>query len=241
MAYDQTFYSSQSDSSYLSASVIVPKIIELLQVTSVVDVGCGVGTWLRAFEEHAITDVYGIDGDYVNIHQLQISQGKFLAHDLVKPIRLDRKFDCCLSLEVAEHLPSQSATEFVASLTTLSDVVVFSAAIPNQGGVCHINEQWQSHWIELFHECGYEPYCDIRTLFWNDKRISDWYRQNLFVFVNTDRYKSISYVAMANVVHPDTFERVLKQSESNLPNVPVAFRSFVASVGRSLNHRLGRQ
>jgi cyclopropane fatty-acyl-phospholipid synthase-like methyltransferase len=237
--YDDEFYQSQSDSSYVSALSVVPKIIEIFQVNSVVDVGCGVGTWLRAFNENGVSDVFGIDGDYVNTSQLLVSEDKFHAHDLSKPLHMNRKFDCCISLEVAEHLPPSSSEDFVASLTRLSDVVLFSAAIPNQGGVMHINERWQSYWVQLFLDHGYVPHCDIRKYFWNDVNVSDWYRQNLLVFVNEKNIEPLSSVPIVDIVHPETFTRVLRQTTDGIPTVPSAFKILCIAFCRSLSHRFG--
>ena len=239
--YDDEFYQSQSDSSYVSASSIVPKIVELFQVTSVIDVGCGVGTWLRAFSEIGISDVFGVDGDYVNKSQLLVPEDKFQAYDLSRPLHLDRRFDCCISLEVAEHLPPSSSVDFVTSLTSLSDIVLFSAAIPNQGGVMHINERWQSYWVNLFLSHGYVPYCDIRQYFWNDLNVSDWYRQNLLIFVNEKKIEPRSDVPLVDIVHPDTFTRVLRQTTDRNPTVPTAFKILYAAFCRSLIHRFGQR
>ena len=64
--------------------------------------------------------------------------------DLAQPLQIDRRFDLALSLEVAEHLPPECGSEFVQTLTDLSSVILFSAAIPFQGGTDHLNEQWPS-------------------------------------------------------------------------------------------------
>jgi hypothetical protein len=239
--YDDGFYRSQSDSSYLSALSIVPTVIEMFQVKSVVDVGCGVGTWLRAFNESGVSDVFGIDGDYVTSSQLLVPEDKFHAHDLSKPLHIDRRFDCCISLEVAEHLPPSSSEDFVASLTSLSDIVLFSAAIPNQGGVMHINERWQSYWVKLFSIHGYVPYCDIRRYFWNEVNVSDWYRQNLLIFVNEKHIVPSSVVPLVDIVHPDTFTRVLRQTTDRVPTLPTAFKILYKAFCRSLSHRLGQR
>src|SRR5579862_3100091 len=65
---------------------------------------------------------------------------------LDRPFNLGRSFDLAMSFEVAEHLPPDAAKGFVDSLTRLAPLVLFSAAIPFQGGVGHINEQWPEYW-----------------------------------------------------------------------------------------------
>jgi hypothetical protein len=94
---------------------------------------------------------WGVDGEYVNIKTLAIPEERFIPYDLKRPYRIDRAFDLVVSLEVAEHLPADCAETLVDSLTGLGSVVLFSAAIPYQGGEHHINEQWPEYWIRLFH------------------------------------------------------------------------------------------
>src|SRR6185436_10775009 len=92
-----------------SAQVIIPLVMELLPVQSVVDLGCGIGTWLSVFRERGACDFLGIDGDYVEIDQLEIPRECFWPHDLRQPLNLERRFDLAVSLEVAEHLPAEAA------------------------------------------------------------------------------------------------------------------------------------
>jgi len=96
---------------------------------------------LEVFRNHHIDDILGVDGEWVPAKLLQIPRACFLAHDLMKPIEINRRFDLAVSLEVAEHLDRDSARRFIQTLVKLSSVVLFSAAIPYQGGTHHVNEQ----------------------------------------------------------------------------------------------------
>ena len=62
---------------YRSAKEVVPHVLELLKPESVVDVGCGVGSWLAVFREHGIDDFLGVDGAYVDLDLLQIPPESF--------------------------------------------------------------------------------------------------------------------------------------------------------------------
>jgi SAM-dependent methyltransferase len=157
--------------------------MEFVQPRSVIDIGCGIGTWLRAFMEAGVDEVVGVDGDYVNRAQLMIPHSSFYAHDLEQPLRLERKFDLALSLEVGEHLASQFAPVLVGSLTRLAPVILFSAAIPGQGGTNHVNEQWPEYWEYLFDTEGFVQTDPLRPQLWYDNRVDPWYRQNLYVFI----------------------------------------------------------
>lgn len=215
--YDEKFYTTQSDLSFQAASIIVPKLVELFKPSSVVDVGCGLATWLSVFKLHGISKILGIDGDYVNRSNLRIPKDDFQDMDLCNPIKFNTTFDLALCLEVAEHLPENKAWGLIELLTTSSSVVVFSAAIPGQGGRNHINEQWPDYWKNIFESKGYKCFDMIRPLFWDNPKIEPWYSQNIFVFLNEDAQKryifSSSPVDNNNsnfplrAVHPELFNR----------------------------------
>jgi hypothetical protein len=210
--YDAEFYGNQVEGSTKSAKVVVPYVMQLLQpVDSVIDVGCGTGAWLRQFEIGGVNVVFGIDGGDVNDSFLQIEPDCFLQYDLDKPIRLDRRFDLCMSIEVAEHLPASRGESFVVDLCRLADSVLFGAAVPGQGGHNHVNERWASYWVSLFSANGYVCHDVIRPRIWNDARVEWWYAQNTLLFINerrTDllaRLSSNEPSAVLDVVHPRCF------------------------------------
>ncbi len=210
--YDLKFYKYFSKISYSSAREIVPLILRLIPVASVCDIGCGNGTWLRVFREQGVTDIVGIDGEYVTRDLLQIPVFDFQSTDLRHRISLARSFDLAISLEVAEHLPESRAASFVEDLTRLAPVVLFSAAIPGQGGRDHVNEQWQTYWTTLFSQCDYTV-CDVvRPEIWKNRRIAYWYRQNILLFCNRHSLETFPELASSphslrlSLVHPEQLD-----------------------------------
>ena len=186
--YDREFFerfqrSQLHQGSESSAQAVVPLVVELLRPESVVDVGCATGTWLKVFEANGVTDYIGLDGDYVGADALEIPAERFVAADLRAGARLDRRFDLAVSLEVAEHLPEESAAGFVESLVQLAPVVLFSAAIPHQGGIGHVNEQWPEYWRDLFARHGYVAVDCVRPRVWDNPDVRVWYAQNTLLFV----------------------------------------------------------
>jgi SAM-dependent methyltransferase len=179
--YDEKFYAGKDKGSYRSAMIVLPLVFSRITPRSIVDVGCGTGTWLRAAEELGVHDYLGYDGAHVR--QLSIPANRFIAADLSRPIATNRKFDLAICCEVAEHLPEAAAKTLVGSLISLSDVVLFSAAIPWQGGVHHVNEQWPAYWQALFRADRYSAHDFIRPRIWNDDRVEWWYRQNTILYV----------------------------------------------------------
>jgi SAM-dependent methyltransferase len=185
--YSRSFFAGQSSGSRSSAEAVVPLILDLVGARSVVDVGCGVGTWLSVFRAHGVSDVLGIDGGYVPHAQLEIPAEQFLAADLAQPLRVGRRFDLAMSLEVAEHLPRSSSEQLVASLVGMADLVLFSAAIPRQGGSDHINERWQSWWADRFGAHGFVPIDCVRRRIWSNPSVEWWYAQNVLLYASRAR------------------------------------------------------
>ncbi|MDB9373117.1 methyltransferase domain-containing protein [Nodularia sphaerocarpa] len=218
--YTQNFYQSIREGSRLSAQAVVPLVMELIPVKSLVDVGCGLGTWLSVFKDFGIEDYLGIDGDYVDANMLEIESSKFLCFDLKQPLEIERKFDLVVSLEVAEHLPVESAEIFIHSLTKLGDIVLFSAAIPFQGGLNHLNEQWLEYWGEIFAKYGYVAIDCLRRKIWNNEKVEPWYAQNLLIFVKETCLGEYPLL-----------EREFHQGEHNLAMVhPKIYLSAIAAV-----------
>lgn len=185
--YDRKFFDDHRGWARSSADVVAPLLIDLVAPDSVVDVGCGVGTWLSSFRAAGVTDVLGLDGGYVDRSRVDIPMEQFRAVDLEEPLPPGRRFDLAMSLEVAEHLPAERGSGFVADLVALAPVVLFSAAVPHQGGTHHVNERWPDYWSSLFAVHGYEPADCLRPRLWDDDRVAWWYAQNILVFVSPER------------------------------------------------------
>ena len=209
--YSTAFFEGQMEGSARSAAVVLPIVFELVRPSSVADVGCGVGAWLGACVNAGIADVRGFDGDYVDRRMLRFPERLFTAVDLTKGFKPDRAFDLALCLEVGEHLPEGSAAGLVETLCACAPAVLFSAAVPLQGGTGHVNEKPQSWWAEQFAARGYAPVDCVRHLVWNDDRVAWWYRQNMLLYVRRDRLAAFEALqeahartnaGMLDVVHP---------------------------------------
>ena len=157
-----------------SPKIIVPVLFQWFQPKSVVDVGCGIGTFLKVFKDLGVMEILGVDGTWVDRSKLYISDQEFMVADLEKPVILPKTFDLVLSLEVAEHLSPEASETFVDSLVSLGKIIIFSAAIPNQGGQNHLNEQNYSYWQEKFKKRGYRFVDICRQRFWNEREVEWW-------------------------------------------------------------------
>lgn len=186
--YDREFYRFLHQQTVYAARTVLAEVFSVCpEIRSVVDLGCGTATWLAVLRESGIRDIQGADGPWVEKEFLHIPMEKFRPVDLKKPIDLGRKYDLAISLEVAEHLSPDAAGTFIASLTGLADFVLFSAAIPHQGGRNHINEQWPEYWVQLFQKNGFVAVDFIRARIWNDEEIPNCYRQNILMFIKQNR------------------------------------------------------
>jgi len=233
--YTGDFFSYYGEMSRLSARVMVPLVLELVQARSVIDVGCGTGEWLSVFRENGVEDIWGIDGPYVDQNQLKIPAGRFIPADLEQPFRMERRFDLVVSLEVAEHLSWSSAEAFVGSLIELGSVILFSAAIPNQGGENHLNEQWPEYWTELFNSKGFVVVDALRRRVWNNEKVQWWYAQNTLIFVAQEQLRNYPllsreyevYDASAlPIVHPKLF--LQKTENAKLWNIITMHSNSIA-------------
>lgn len=211
---DVKYFHDEEHHNLISPRVIVPQLVKIINPKSVIDVGCGIGTFLKVFKENGIDDIYGLDGKWTdkNLLSKYIDLSFYKEVDLESRVTLNRKFDLAVSLEVAEHLNENSADIFVENLVNLSDIIVFSAAFPTQGGQNHVNEQWPSYWCEKFSKHGYKFYDVLRPLFWNDNNVQIWYKQNIFLIIRDNCEQNITkdFTALDNsvmdVIHPIVYK-----------------------------------
>jgi SAM-dependent methyltransferase len=195
--YTNEFFGWHEAGTLSAADVVVPLLLQLFPVRSVVDFGCARGVWLDAFRRRGVQEICGIDGDYVDREKLLIPREAFLFRDLTGRIALDRTFDMALCLEVAEHLPSSSAQSLIQNLTRSAPLILFSAAIPGQSGVSHINEQWPKYWRNLFEKSGFRLFDPVRPFIYGQRAIPYWYRQNLLLYASGEAVEKYNVLSSA--------------------------------------------
>ena len=183
--YRADFYQYLASFAIRSAQRVVPQLAGMLPIRSVADFGCGHGAWLSVWQGAGVS-ITGVDGSYVDRRRLLIDPAYFHAADLAEPIDLGRRFDLVQSLEVAEHLPASRAQQFVDTLTAHGSCVLFSAAVPGQGGEHHVNEQPLDYWRAMFRQRGFVAIDCLRPLIFGDAEIEPWYRYNIVLYVAED-------------------------------------------------------
>ena len=221
--YDIHYYSGRYRPALSSAEAMVPFLMQYASPNSVVDIGSAEGAWLSVFTKHGVKTIRGFDGPWGMKEDLLIPVERFTSLDLETfQAPMNERFDLAMSLEVAEHLTEKAADNFISQLTRLSDRVLFSAAIPGQGGLHHLNEQTPNYWAKKFESHGFVQLDILRSHFWTDNRIAWWYRQNIFLYENSKcksnskEFSTKDSFQGAHIVHPDAFNE--KAHELDIEN-----------------------
>jgi hypothetical protein len=237
--YSSSFYRKQRTGSLSSAEIVLSHVFDLIQPNSILDFGCGVGTWLAAARKLGAQRVIGYEGDWVRPHMLVDDSILLRNIDLESNQSVDERVDLAICLEVAEHLTEKAGLRLVQSLCECSDVVLFGAAIPGQGGRHHINEQWQSYWIAAFAANSFEAYDIVRPQFWNDTRVDLWYAQNPLLYIKRqvrhllDRLED-HRVVIADLVHPRLLQK--KMNNPSIKDQMTVLSKFPRSIFKALQH-----
>lgn len=183
--YTKEFYSLINSSSKESALHIIPLIMSLFpSIRSVADIGCGTGAFLNIFRCFGV-EITGFEFSDLPDNELLIPAENIRKVDLRSSLSIPEKFDLAICLEVGEHMDLDTSDTLITTLTALSNIILFSAAIPGQPGTNHINCQWPSWWAVKFNSFEYKPFDIIRPIFWQIPGVAEWYRQNMILFINT--------------------------------------------------------
>ena len=200
--YDTLFYKYQREGAARSALGVLPLVIGSLSLRSVLDVGCGAAAWLAGYRELGVPDLFGVDGDYVDRNMLLIDTDRFIPKDITKSFDLGRQFDLVQCLEVAEHVPRQTSDQLIDNITRHGKRVLFSAAVPGQGGENHINEQPYSFWRDLFEARGFSLFDFVRPRIVGNPSIETWYRYNILFFAHQSVVPDLPAEIVAHRISP---------------------------------------
>ncbi len=237
--------------SNITASVVVPLLMERIRPTSVLDLGAGVGSFMRAFLDRGVDDVAGVDlclfePDLFVVDPALIDQG-----DLNEPVDRGRRYDLTISLEVGAYLPDHDV--LVDSLVRHAPVVVFSAAVPSQDLLHQHHGAFPSSWAARFAVHDYVLLDVFRPVLWNDERLPFWFRQNLLLFVHRphlDAHPELAEPPAAppplDIVHPALYE-ILAGTDADaslrlaLARIPRIAKAKLPRVTAKLRDRVGPQ
>ncbi|MBU2101845.1 MAG: class I SAM-dependent methyltransferase, partial [Candidatus Omnitrophica bacterium] len=160
-------------------------VLKTFHPQSVIDFGCGTADLLHSFEKKGL-EILGIDGSRANYNHCYIKKENFLLFDIRNKLTGKKKFDLCISLEVAEHIEEKYSRILISNLVQHSSVVLFTAAPPGQVGPDHINLQPYEWWIKRFEAVNFR----LDTIVTEHLKqemvkipgVQNYYIRNLFVF-----------------------------------------------------------
>ncbi len=183
--YDDYFFDRAGQMEGASAVRAADIFLRHFAPKSVVDIGCGTGLYLAAFAARDV-EVNGYDGSTAAIRKSPVKE-KVTLHDLEAYLPAPKRYDLCLSIEVAEHLRPEAADTFVRTLAGFSDTLVFTAATPGQGSadIGHINEQPHEYWIRKFEQQGFALDAEETEQIRQEMEAAEviwWVPKNLMVF-----------------------------------------------------------
>ena len=205
-----------------SSNVVVNVLFEIFKPKNVVDVGCGTGLILKFFKDKGV-NISGYEGEWINKELIEVnipsSSISIIDFENIK-IQNSSQNDLCVCLEVAEHVSIDQAENFVKFLIAHSSVIIFSAAVPNQGGFNHINEQWSDFWDNIFGKLGYIKFDILRPILWDQELVTWPYKQNMVVYVSDSDVS--------------TFEKLSKMPINILKN-PIHYESYINKTNKYLN------
>ena len=232
-----------TEQSYAAAQSIVPLVIDILgPLDSVVDLGGGAGGWLRVFQESGVRNIRLFDHPGVQSSDLLISPDFFTPCDLSVETPSPVVCNLVMTIECLEHLPESRADAMVDFLVKSSDFVLFSAAIPLQGGHKHINEQPSCYWRDKFADHGYASLDIIRPRIIFNKNIPWWLRQNLRLYVRRSAIDQIP-AAKREPFLPDDMDIVSEQVLTMRPpelTLRQLFSKIPAALAEAIRYRWGR-
>jgi len=100
---------TQEQANRASAIRVLDILTTYLQPAAVLDVGCGIGTWLSVLSDRGVADLAGIEGAWLDCKDVVCDPALLQVVDLESGFNLGRRFDLAISLEVAEHLSPAAA------------------------------------------------------------------------------------------------------------------------------------
>jgi hypothetical protein len=161
--YTRDFHKSIENDEHPQAVRLADYIANYLTPSTFLDFGCSTGLYMKEVQTvlPTIPTVgFEFSQDAVdcalckNIYQTDLTED---VHIVKNPNTLG------LCLEVLEHIEDIHWKQVLTNMTHSCDKLIFSAAVPGQGGTGHINCRPKIDWIKRFHELGWVVDLDATT------------------------------------------------------------------------------
>lgn len=217
--YENSFYASVAKRAETVANLVAAQLVSYVPVKSLIDVGCGSGTWTRAFLREGVDRARGYDlpaaCNLANAASRGFRGASFEEVDFEQQAVSFSGADLSICVEVLEHLRSETAISVLYELTQNSDLILFSAAQPGQGGTNHVNERPLSYWLLLFADAGFVAF--------------DMFRPDLVTRTDVPRYYSLNLFLLARK-GSKSYEHLAALAQPSNPSHPTDFRTHFEKV-----------
>ena len=159
--------------------------IDELGVTSVLDVGCGLGHAANYFGNRGVK-ILGVEGSPSAIRDSVIKRN-VANHDFtVGPYIPPCAFDMVWSAEFVEHVDERYSGNFLVTFGSARRFIMLTYAEPGQGGHHHVNEQPLDYWTVRLRQLGFELNQDLteksRKLIGDHPMVGKHFRNRGLVF-----------------------------------------------------------
>lgn len=144
----------------------------------VYDFGCGVAFYLHHLQKNGFACM-GVEGFALN----NFMHEQIVIADLTNPISVAKK-GSVICLECIEHIPKEFEQTVLDTITNACDKhLIFSWALPNQGGVGHVNLVPQEYAIAEVERRGFKYLPDVtKQVRGNIEDNTSWFRTTLMIF-----------------------------------------------------------
>ncbi len=148
------------------------------------------------------------------------------------------KFDLVICIEVIEHLTDDAASRLIRQITSSTNFILFSAAIPGQGGIGHISERLHEYWHNKFIQFQFDKYDVIRPTLVSRPDISSIHRQNLFIYAKKERSHLLANLPQIC----DDMELIsVEHLKSLYHKEPIDLRTALGAIPNALKRSIGRR
>ena len=201
--YSDQFYESVTNRAEYSSRIIFSLLKNALHPKTFVDVGSGDGVWSLSALEHfeSINHVEAWDLLAEKTY-LDIAKKRFPSKNIISK-RIDFEssdygvemvYDLAVCLETFEHLSPSACEKLSLFFSSHTRILIFSGAVPGQGGTNHINEQPFKTWQRNLLDFGFFPLDFIRPNIQDKKNVPSYYKNNIVLWVNSKFLHELDFV-----------------------------------------------
>ena len=183
-------------------------IFEKYKPRTVIEFGCGPGHLTKALSKLGIK-VDAIDGfstpDFDGFSNILFTTIDLNNEDQLSDFLDNKQYDIAICTEVAEHLNPTISQTLIKYLTKCSPVVVFSAAVPFQGGHGHINCRSRGFWHNIFIKHNFQLLDSLRNKLRENDNLAIWYKLNMLDYVSKDKHAIDLDNSIKNIIESESY------------------------------------